>query len=72
LRKIQVMVLMTAVTNSEVLYQQYLPTNAVRTPLEAKPWGFKEFCGRDPFGNLILFAKHLPGADASSEKGGGS
>jgi hypothetical protein len=37
-----------AVTNSEVLYQQYLPTNAVQSPLEAKPWGFKEFFVRDP------------------------
>lgn len=56
------------VTNIEVLYQQYLPTNAVCAPLEAKSWGFKEFCVRDPSGNLILFAEHLPEADASSEK----
>jgi catechol 2,3-dioxygenase-like lactoylglutathione lyase family enzyme len=55
-----------AVTNSEILYQQYLPTNAVCAPLEAKPWGFKEFCVRDPFRNLILFAEHLSEADASS------
>ena len=48
------------VTNSEALYQQYLPTGAVCAPLEAKPWGFKEFCVRDPFGNLILFDERLP------------
>ena len=52
------------VTNIEVLYQQCLPTNAICAPLEAKPWGFKEFCVRDPSGNLILFAEHLPEADA--------
>lgn len=57
-----------SVTNSEVLYQQYLPTNAVQSPLEAKPWGLKEFFIRDPFGNLILFAERIPEADASSEQ----
>ncbi|MHB8598918.1 MAG: VOC family protein [Ktedonobacteraceae bacterium] len=41
------------------LYQQYLPTNAVRSPVEAKPWGLKEFFIRDPSGNLILFAERM-------------
>jgi DNA-binding HxlR family transcriptional regulator len=59
-----------AVTNIEALYQQYLPTNAVQSPPEAKPWGLKEFFLRDPFGNLILFAESIPEADASSEQGG--
>jgi hypothetical protein len=58
------------VTNSDALYQQYLPTNAVRSPLEAKPYGLKEFSVRDPFGNLILFAERIPEADTSSEQGG--
>jgi catechol 2,3-dioxygenase-like lactoylglutathione lyase family enzyme len=57
------------VTNSDALYQQYLPTNAVRSPLAAKPRGFKEFMVRDPFRNLILFAERTPEADASSERG---
>jgi uncharacterized glyoxalase superfamily protein PhnB len=57
------------VTNSDALYQQYLPTNAVCSPLAAKPWGFKEFMVRDPFRNLILFAEGIPEADASSEQG---
>ena len=48
------------ITNSESLYQQYLPTGAVCAPLEARPWGFKEFCVRDPFGNLILFDERFP------------
>ena len=47
------------VTNIETLYQQYMPTNAVQSPLEAKPWGLKEFFIRDPFRNLILFAERI-------------
>ncbi|MBA2678808.1 MAG: hypothetical protein H0U76_10510 [Ktedonobacteraceae bacterium] len=31
------------VTNIEALYQQYVPTNAVQSPLKARPWGMKEF-----------------------------
>jgi len=57
------------VTNSEALYQQYLPTNAVCRPLEAKPWGVKEFCIQDPFGNFIFFGERLPEADARAEQG---
>jgi catechol 2,3-dioxygenase-like lactoylglutathione lyase family enzyme len=56
-----------AVTNIDALYQHYLPTNAVQSPLEARPWGLKEFFIRDPFGNLILFAERIPEAEASSE-----
>jgi catechol 2,3-dioxygenase-like lactoylglutathione lyase family enzyme len=48
-----------AVTNIDALYQHYLPTNAVQSLLEAKPWGFKEFFVRDPFGNLLIFAEHI-------------
>ena len=50
--------------NSEALYQQYLPTNAICSPLKAQPWGFKEFMIRDPFGNGILFAEHIPEQEA--------
>jgi len=57
------------VTNSDALYQQYLPTNAVRSPLVAQPYGFKEFSVRDPFGNLLLFAERISDADASSQTG---
>lgn len=56
-----------AVTNIDALYQQYLPTNAVQSPVEAKPWGLKEFFIRDSFRNLILFAEGIPEEDASSE-----
>jgi hypothetical protein len=47
------------VSNIGALYQQYLPTNAIAAPLEAKPYGLKEFCVRDPFGNLLLFAESI-------------
>ena len=47
------------VTNIEALYQHYLPINAIQSPLEAKPWGLKEFFIRDPFRNLILFAEEI-------------
>jgi catechol 2,3-dioxygenase-like lactoylglutathione lyase family enzyme len=59
-----------AVTNSDALYQQYLPTKAIRSPLVAQPWGLKEFSLADPFGNLIVFAERLVEAEASSEQGG--
>lgn len=50
------------VTNIKALYQQYqhcLPTYAMQSPLEVKPWGLKEFFLRDPFGNLLLFAERV-------------
>ena len=48
------------VTNSEALYQQYLPTGAIRSPLTSKPWGMKEFFLCDPFRNLLLFGESIP------------
>jgi catechol 2,3-dioxygenase-like lactoylglutathione lyase family enzyme len=51
-------------TNIEALYQQYLPTNAVQSPLEAKPWRMKEFFLCDPFRNLILFAEGISEEEA--------
>ncbi|HZU67735.1 MAG TPA: VOC family protein [Ktedonobacteraceae bacterium] len=56
-----------SVTRIDELYQQYLPTNAVCSMLEAKPWGLKEFFIRDPYGNLILFAERIPEVDAHSD-----
>lgn len=56
-------------TNIDALYQQYLPTNAVQSALEAKPWGLKEFLLRDPFGNLLLFAERLPEEHGTSQPG---
>src|SRR5216683_3266730 len=31
------------VTNIEALYQQYLPTGSIQSPLQAQPWGMKGF-----------------------------
>src|SRR5215469_6429651 len=56
-----------AVTNIDALYQQYLPTNAVQSAPETKPWGLKEFFLRDPFGNLLLFAERVPEEEVHSE-----
>jgi len=48
-----------SVTNIDSLYQEYLPTNAVRSQLTEQPWGLKEFYIEDPSCNLILFAQSL-------------
>jgi catechol 2,3-dioxygenase-like lactoylglutathione lyase family enzyme len=47
------------VTNIEALYQQYLPTGAIQTPLTSQPWGMKDFVLCDPFGNLLLFGESI-------------
>lgn len=47
------------VNNIETLYQEYLLTNALASPLVAQPWGLKEFSLRDPFRNLLLFAERI-------------
>lgn len=57
------------VTNIEALYQEYLPTNAIASPLVAQPWGLKEFSIRDPFRNLMLFAEGIS-EEASTEPEG--
>ena len=44
-------------------------TEARQAPLQTKPWGFKEFTMRDPSGNLIIFAEHIPEADTSIGQG---
>jgi hypothetical protein len=54
------------VSNIEALYWQYLPTNAIQFPLEARLWGLKVFFIRDPFRNLILFAESISEKEASS------
>jgi len=53
------------VTNIEALYQQYVPTGAIQSPLTSQPWGMKEFFLCDPFRNLLLFGESIP-VDASS------
>jgi uncharacterized glyoxalase superfamily protein PhnB len=50
------------VTNIEALYQHYLPTGAIQSPppLQATPWGTKEFWLCDPFRNILIFAESIP------------
>jgi hypothetical protein len=46
------------VMNIDGLYQDYLPTNAVRSAsITAQPWGMKEFFIQDPSRNLIIFGE---------------
>jgi hypothetical protein len=57
------------VTNIEALYQQYLPTGAIQSPLTSQPWGMKEFFLCDPFRNLLLFGESIPEEDSSMQQG---
>jgi uncharacterized glyoxalase superfamily protein PhnB len=57
------------VTNIEALYQQYVPTGAIRSslPLQATPWGTKGFWLCDPFRNILIFEESIPEGEASSD-----
>jgi hypothetical protein len=57
------------VTNSEALYQQYVPTGAIQSPLRSQPWGMKEFVLCDPFRNLLLFGESIPEEESSTRQG---
>jgi uncharacterized glyoxalase superfamily protein PhnB len=56
-------------TNIEVLYQQYLPTGAIRSPLplQATAWGTKGFWLSDPFRNILIFEEDIPEEERSPE-----
>jgi hypothetical protein len=57
------------VTNIETLYQQYVPTGAIDSPLKVQPWGMKEFVLCDPFRNLLLFGESIPEEESSTQQG---
>src|SRR6266568_4260957 len=57
------------VTNIEALYQQYVPTGAIQSPLTSQPWGMKEFFLCDPFRNLLLFGESIPEEESSTHQG---
>ncbi|HLW02752.1 MAG TPA: VOC family protein [Ktedonobacterales bacterium] len=57
------------VTTIEALYQQYVPTGALQSPLTSQPWGMKEFFLRDPFRNLLLFGESIPEEESSPQQG---
>src|SRR5712691_6121421 len=48
------------VTNIEALYQQYVPTGAIQSPLQVQPWGRKEFVLCDPDRHLLIFGERIP------------
>ena len=48
-----------SVTNIEALYQQYLPTATIRSPIRATAWGTKGFWLCDPFRNLLIFEESI-------------
>ena len=49
-----------SVTTIETLYQQYVPTGALQSPLQVQPRGVKEFVLRDPNRNLLIFGERIP------------
>ena len=57
------------VTNIETLYQQYVPTGAIQSPLQVQPWGMNEFSLCDPFRNLLLFGERIPEGESDTEQG---
>ncbi len=57
------------VTDIKVLYQQYVPTGAVQSPLRSQPRGMKEFFLCDPFRNLLLFGESIPAEESSTPPG---
>ena len=58
------------VTNIEALYQHYLPTGAIQSPppLQATPWGTKEFWLCDPFRNILIFEESIPEGESNTER----
>jgi uncharacterized glyoxalase superfamily protein PhnB len=54
------------VTNIEALYQQYLPTGAIGSPIQATAWGTKGFWLCDPFRNILIFEESV--ADLNGNK----
>jgi uncharacterized glyoxalase superfamily protein PhnB len=59
------------VTNIEALYQQYLPTGALRSPLplQATAWGTKGFWLCDPFRDILIFEESIPEGEGNTEQG---
>ncbi len=58
-----------SVTHIEALYQQYVPTGAIQTPLphQATSWGTKGFWLCDPFRNILIFEEIIPEEERSQE-----
>jgi uncharacterized glyoxalase superfamily protein PhnB/catechol 2,3-dioxygenase-like lactoylglutathione lyase family enzyme len=57
------------VTNIEALYQHYLPTGALRSPIQATDWGTKGFWLSDPFRDILIFEESVPEEESNTEQG---
>ena len=57
------------VTNIEALYQQYVPTGALRSPIQVTTWRTKGFWLCDPFRNILIFEESIPEEESSTEPG---
>ncbi len=57
------------VTNLEALYQQYVPTGALRSPIQATTWGTKGFWLCDPFRAFLIFEENIPEEERSIQQG---
>lgn len=55
------------VTNIEALYQQYVSTGALRSPIQTTNWGTKGFWLSDPFRNILIFEESIPEEERSQE-----
>lgn len=56
------------VTESEALYQQYLPIGCVRSPLTVTDYGTQEFWVCDPFNNILIFSEPLDAPDGDAHE----
>jgi hypothetical protein len=57
------------VTNIEALYQQYMPTGALRSTIQTTSWGTKGFWLSDPFRNILIFEENIPEAESERQEG---
>ena len=55
------------VTDIEALYQQYVSTGALRSPIQTTDWGTKGFWLSDPFRNILIFEESIPEEKRSQE-----
>lgn len=56
------------VTNIEALYQQYVPTGALRSSIQTTDWGTKGFWLSDPFRNILIFEESIPEEKSSTHQ----
>lgn len=55
-----------SVTNLEELYQQYVPTGTVRSPIQTTDWETKGFWLNDPFRNILIVEGSISEEESST------